>query len=79
MRLYLMIGTLVAAAGLVACGGGDSTPVVGDREVPTSATASPTAFSQWAGSVAPEEGTEPLGTDMVVPPTSETDEPIAVS
>ncbi len=77
MRIHLMIGTLVAAAGLVACGGGDSTPA-NDREVPSGAMASPTAFSQWAGSVAPEESTEPLGTDMVVPPTSETDEPIAV-
>ncbi len=78
MRTLLMISTLVAAGALVACGGGDSTPVAGEREVPSSATASPTAFSQWAGSVAQEEGTEPLGMDMVVPPTSETEEPIAV-
>ena len=79
MRIHLMIGTLLAAAGVTACGGGNSTPVADERAVPSSATSSPAAFSQWAGSVAQEESTEPLGTDMVMPPTSETDEPIAVS
>lgn len=66
---------------LAACGGGGSgpldTPVA--NEVPASATASPEAYSRYVGSLATDDRAEPLNVDNVVPPTSESAEPIGVS
>lgn len=87
MTQRLMLCALMLAAGLSACGGSDDTPApmppappppVVSNEVPASATASPLAYSQYAGSLVASDIAEPLDVDKVVPPTSETDEPIDI-
>jgi hypothetical protein len=85
MKTRLLLSMLVLSGGLSACfGGSDDAPVtpmppVAETEVPASASASPEAYSLYAGSVAPSETAEPLGVDAVVPPVSETAEPIDVT
>ncbi len=82
MKTKVLLSTIAIAGGLSACfGGGDvaSTPPVVETEVPASASASPEAYSRYAGSVAASETAEPLGVDAVVPPVSETAEPIDVT
>lgn len=84
MTNRLMLSALMLSAGLAACGGSDDAPApmppapppAASNEVPASAMASPMAYSQYAGSLAASDTTEPLDVDKVVPPTSETDEPI---
>jgi hypothetical protein len=75
--------TLLAAAllaGLAACGGGtDAGPPAAGNTVPASATASPEAFSSYAGSIKADDQAEPLNLEKVEAPTSETAEPIIVS
>ena len=68
-------------AGLAACGGGgaDASPPAADNSVPASATASPEAFSSYAGSIKADDQAEPLNLEKVEVPTSETAEPIVVS
>ena len=65
---------------LAACGGGGSGPVdtTAANEVPASATASPEAYSRYVGSLATDDRAEPLNVENVVPPTSESAEPISV-
>jgi hypothetical protein len=69
---------------LSACGGGDDGGSMnagnppGDNGVPASAMASPEAFSAYVGSLAADDRAEPLDVEQVVPPTSETAEPIDV-
>jgi ABC-type glycerol-3-phosphate transport system substrate-binding protein len=72
---------LAAATVLAGCGGGGDrpTPPQADNEVPSSATASPAAYSNYAGSVPPSESSEPLKVDKVVPPTTESGDPIDVT
>jgi hypothetical protein len=55
------------------------TPPQADNEVPSSANASPAAYSNYAGSVPPSESSEPLKLDKVVPPTTESGDPIDVT
>jgi hypothetical protein len=67
---------------LAACGGGggggSSMPPV-DNAVPASATASPEAFSNYAGSIGADDQAEPLNVEKVQAPASDTADPIAVS
>ena len=63
-----------ASALLVACGGGGG-PVVDERVVPASATASPAAFTTYVGDRPPSDLDEPLIVDGLLPPTREVDEP----
>ena len=82
MTKHPLLSVLMLTVGLAACGGGDDPvppPPVASNEVPASAYASTTAYSQYAGSLAANEATEPLDVDKVVPPTSESEEPIDVS
>ena len=73
-----MIG-LAAAAMLAACGGGDRVTVPEEgRAVPASATVSPAAYSAYVGSLPANDTAEALNLDGVVPPVSETAEPIAL-
>ena len=73
--------TAVALSLLAACGGGGNGPVdtTAANEVPASATASPEAYSRYVGSLATDDRVEPLNVDNVVPPTSESAEPIGVT
>lgn len=61
-------------------GGGDSvvTTMPAPNTVPSSATASPEAFSRFVGSLAIDDRGDPLDLTGVVPPTSDTDLPISV-
>lgn len=78
---------LVAAGLLAACGGGDDyiEPVVPPAvaaSVPDSALASSSAYTQFVSqtATASSETSEPLTASNVnVPPSSETDEPVSVS
>ena len=83
-----LLSILMLTVGLAACGGSDDAPApapapvpppVASNEVPASATASVAAYSQYAGAQAASEVIEPLDVDKVVPPTSESDEPIDVA
>lgn len=83
MNIKIMLSVVTVAAGIAACGGGGgggngtlpSNPST-INEVPTSATASPTAYSRYVGSLADREDASPLGVQKVVPPISETEQPI---
>jgi hypothetical protein len=70
------------AAGLAACGGsggGDTPPVADSNTVPATATASAEAFTGYAAGLAEDDRREPLNVDGLVPPTSETAEPLPVT
>ena len=84
MKLLWIAPVLVTSL-LMACGSDGPTsdilvpPPVVSNEVPGSATASTLAYSQYAGSLAASDSSEPLDVSKVVPPTSETEEPIAAN
>lgn len=70
---------MIALAGglLTACGGSDDPPVaVDERVVPTSATASPVAYTDYVATRPLEDALEPLVVQAVVPPVSDVDEPL---
>jgi hypothetical protein len=79
--------SLAAAGLLAACGGGSDdqvdmpAPPAAANEVPASALASATAYTQFAVSQSPmaSDTDEPLSaTNVDLPPGSETDEPVSV-
>ena len=80
MRTLALLPLLLASATLVACGGGsDDTPVTATtNEVPTTATVSVAAFASYAGMLSAVDTSEPLDVSSVTPPTSDTDEPVAL-
>lgn len=66
---------------LVACGSDDDEPQDGTAvtlEVPTSATVSVAAWTQFAASLPASESADPLAMNAAEPPTSETAEPQAL-
>ena len=74
---------LFAAALLTACGGGGSSSNSnsedsGPETVPAAAIASPEAFTQYLAARSDDERREPVAIDALVPPTSETAEPLPV-
>jgi hypothetical protein len=74
---------LLAALALAACGGSDDdapTAVVADNpgQVPTSATASAAAFSAYVAGLPASDSADPLALTGLVPPVSDTDEPIGL-
>lgn len=81
------VAALALASALAACGGNDSyapapppPPVAEDPTmVPTSATANAAAFSTYAANLAPSDTTEPLVVGTLVPPVSDTEEPVALT
>ena len=80
----LWISPVLLTSLLGACGDSPTSeivvpPPVVSNEVPGSATASTLAYSQYAGSLAASDSSEPLDVSKVVPPTSETEEPISVN
>lgn len=78
MRLSAVWTPLVAAILLAACGGG-SHPIVDDRVVPASATASPAAFTAFVGTLAPDDTAEPLIVEDLQPPVTDEEEPLPVN
>jgi hypothetical protein len=77
MKITQALLVLGAATLLVACGSSSSLddpvqPPVASNEVPASAMASVTSYTQYAGSLSRSESGAPLDVSKVVPPTSET-------
>ncbi len=86
MKLNLTLATLLTAGVVLAgCGGGSSSeapapaPSPAANEVPAEASASPAAYVSWMGKQAKDDTKEPLAVQGFVPPTSETDEPVALN
>ena len=76
-QVIRMAGLAGVAVLLAACGDTPpaelpAAPPAASNEVPTSATASITSYTQYAGSLAKTETGQPLDVNKVVPPTSET-------
>ena len=75
--------SLMSAAAMLAllggCGGDDEVAMPAADQVPASALASAQAFSAYAGSMPADDRAEPMSLDKVEPPTSDTDEPMAVN
>lgn len=76
-KLYLAAAAALLA--LTACGGGDDAPIVDDSTVPASALESPESFSRWVGDRPASENKEPLVMMGVLPPSSDSAEPIDIN
>jgi hypothetical protein len=81
-RLASLVVALGTASFLAACGGSDEAPPEpppqASNGVPASATVSALAFTQYAISLQASETGDPLVVSALMPPTSETDEPVAL-
>jgi hypothetical protein len=74
----------LAVAALTACGGNDDQiylpPVAEDPTmVPASATANAAAFSNYVASLPANDSADPLTVSALVPPVSDTDEPVLIT
>jgi hypothetical protein len=83
MKSLAYATALAAGLLLAACGGGggspEPAPAPSANDVPSSATASPTAFVNWTAELPASDTKEPLKIEGAMPPTSETDEPLPVT
>jgi ABC-type glycerol-3-phosphate transport system substrate-binding protein len=81
MKPLAHAAALAAALLLAACGGGspEPAPPPSGNDVPSAATASPTAFVTWTGEIPASDTREPLRVEGAMPPTSETEEPLPVT
>jgi hypothetical protein len=83
-HLHLLLAAAASAALLSACGGGNGTqayvePPAVTLGVPASALVSATAYTQYAVSLQTSETLTPIDlANVVTPPTSETDAPLAI-
>ncbi len=79
MKIKTSLVLLAALTLLAACGdnpeNADTTPT---NQVPASATASTSAWSQFAASLRNSDTQAPLEVNNVTPPTSESDAPMAI-
>ena len=75
MNARLCLAAAAALLALAACGGGDSAE---DDTVPASALESPESFSSWVGDRRASDDKDPRVVVGVMPPTSETAEPIEI-
>lgn len=81
MNKTMTLAGALALALLAGCGGGgdgEGDAMAGAREVPASALVSARAYAEFAGSQKADDRADPLEVDRVVPPTSETDEPVEI-
>lgn len=80
MKLQHLLCATAAALLLAACGDdpaeAPAMPPPASNTVPPSATASPTAYAQFAASLQPSDTAAPLDVSNVTPPTSETAAPL---
>jgi hypothetical protein len=80
-----VLAALAATLALTACGGNDDdgyyAPPVAEAPgtLPASATANAAAFSNYLAALPPSDSAEPLTLGAVVPPVSDTDEPVPVA
>lgn len=74
---------VLATLALTACGGSDEIylpPVAEDPTmVPASATANAAAFSNYVASLPANDSADPLTVSALVPPVSDTDEPVLIT
>jgi ABC-type glycerol-3-phosphate transport system substrate-binding protein len=80
MNAKLFLGAALLA--LAACGGGgggNEPSAVDDTTVPASALESPESFSRWVAQRPASEDKEPLVMIGVLPPTSDSSEPIDIN
>lgn len=82
IKLICSRAAVVAVAALLsACGGGGGGVSVVPEEanvVPDSALASPEAYTDYVGSLAPDDQAEPLLVNGLVAPVSDTADPLPV-
>jgi hypothetical protein len=71
----IALTTLLASVLLAACGGGND-PLPPQADVPASATATPLAYAEFVGSRPADDVASPLQLQDVMPPVSDTDEPL---
>ena len=80
MKLHHTLLATAAALLLAACGDSPrdevAAPMAASDEVPASASASPSAYTQFAASLDNSETRSPLQVNKVKPPTSETEAPL---
>lgn len=80
LRPLLLVG--LATLALAACGGNDDDTVAGmaddPGQVPASAASSVAAFTAYVGGLPATDVAEPLMLTGLVPPVSDSDEPLAV-
>ena len=73
----------LAVLALTACGGSDEIylpPVAEDPTmVPASATGSAAAFSNYIASLPGSDSADPLTVSALVPPTSDSDDPVVIT
>jgi ABC-type glycerol-3-phosphate transport system substrate-binding protein len=79
MNAKLCMAAAAALLALTACGGGSDSPNVDDTTVPASALESPESFSRWVGDRPASDDKEPLLMMGVLPPTSDSAEPIDIN
>lgn len=79
-KLQLMVGSLLTALLLTACGGGGGTgETAAAPDVPDEALASSEGYTEWAKSLRPSDSADPLNMDrLVTAPSSETAEPASL-
>lgn len=88
-RIPPLLAVAFATTLLVACGGDGSSDVPAppppappppvSNEVPGTALASPTAFSQYVGGLNNTDSGDEVDVQKATPPTSESDDPISVT
>jgi ABC-type glycerol-3-phosphate transport system substrate-binding protein len=79
MNAKLCMAAAAALLALTACGGGSDSSNVDDTTVPASALESPESFSRWVGDRPASDDKEPLLMMGVLPPTSDSAEPIDIN
>lgn len=85
-KLRSRLAVAACAALLAACGGGgggsDNGSLSGPEAVdmvPISAAVSSEAYTRFAGTLINSDRSQPLGMDQLIPPTSESDLPLALN
>jgi hypothetical protein len=77
MNRKLMCVAAIAALALAACGGGGGSDEATELAmVPDEALASGEAFTDWVGARRASDANEPLAMNAMMPPSSDTAEPV---
>jgi hypothetical protein len=77
MNRKLMCAAAIAALALAACGGGGGSDEATELAmVPDEALATGEAFTDWVGARQASDANEPLAMNAMMPPSSDTAEPV---
>lgn len=77
-RAPLAVALALALAACGSNGGGDDAAAEAATQVPASAGANVATYVGYVGSLPADDEREPLGVDAVEPPTSDSEEPLAL-